>query len=602
MADKLVVELDLETGDITTAFGAIEKKARQSGKKSGKGFGTTFGATVSSFLGNVGAQAFSNALAGIRNEIGNVVGAAQNLEVIRTQFATILKSTDAAQKQIKELQDFAATTPFQLNGLALATRQLLSFGVAQKEIIPTLRQIGELAAGTGSDIADLTIPFGRLVSTQKLTLVELDKFADRGINLYGELSKQTGISLKNIRDEISKGRVPFDEFTTALNNLTQEGGLFFQATQKQSETLQGVLSTLDDNADNLRATFGSLFSPLIAQAAKILTTAIQNLNTSLTNIQFKDVIAGLKEINDAVITFVIAPLELIANIGEFVFNSVVLSIQNTIRNLGFLGGKLAEFLDFIGVDAPEGLKTFAESSQEVFEQQAAKTKESLDTIFDFPVSDKLATANEELAIQLAETDRLLEQSAANTKKTTEKSAKQIGKTATGVGKILSNTFARSISGGIQNIVNSIAKGENVFENFGKFLLRTFGDLAITLGEFFILKGKATQALLNVNPPAATIGAGIALVALGSILKAFSGGGGGGGSSASAGGGAQAAPAGLQPVAFDDEQDLQDEPQTNVTVQINGDVLDSDETGTRIAEILSESFGKQGIVLTDARIV
>lgn len=603
MADKLIVELDLETGDIKTAFDKIQKKSSESGKKSGSNFGKNFSASVSSFIGNVAAIGFTKAVSGIKNELGRAIDAAKNLEVIETQFKTILKSTDAAQKQIKDLQDFAATTPFQLNGLSVATRQLLSFGVAQEKIIPTLRQIGELAAGTGSDIADLTIPFGRLVSTQKLTLVELDKFADRGINLYGKLSEQTGISLKEIRDEISKGRVPFDEFTKALNDLTGQGGLFFQATLKQSQTLEGTLSTLGDNADQLRGSFGKLFSPFLLKGAQLLTTAFQNLNTKLSGISTQDAIESLFAFNKAVIEFVVAPLELVANIGTFVFKKVVESISATVASLGFLGGKLAEFLEFINVDAPEGLTTFAESSRETFNEAAAETQTAFDNIFSFPVSDKLATANEELRDGLTETNTILEEQAKATKKIVDKNGKNISKTASNVQKIINNSLVRGISGGIQNVVQSLQKGEDVFANFGKFVLTAFGDLAITLGEFFIAEGIATQALIAINPPSATIAAGAALVALGTLIKGFAGGGtsGGGGGGGGAGGGvAGPAAGGIQPIEFVDNETLNTEPNTNVTVQINGDVLDSDETGTRIAEILSDSFGKQGIVLTDAR--
>jgi hypothetical protein len=233
-----------------------------------------------SFAGNIAANAVGKALNLIQEGFRKSVEAAKSLEVIEVQFRTMLGSAQAAQKQLQELQDFAATTPFQLPGLAVATRQLLSFGVAQEDIVPTLRKIGDLAAGTGSQIDELTIPYGRLISTQKLTLVELDKFADRGINLYGKLAQQTGISLKQIRDDISKGRVPFEEFEKALASLTNEGGLFFNATQKQSETLAGVISTLDDNFFNLAAEVGKAFKPALVDSAKEITGIVQNLTAA----------------------------------------------------------------------------------------------------------------------------------------------------------------------------------------------------------------------------------------------------------------------------------------------------------------------------------
>ena len=181
MANTITVELNLDDVSASRGLKKFETKSKNAGEKSGDSFAKGFVSNFSSFLAaNLGADLIRGAFRGLTNELFRIVDAGKNLEVISTQFRTILGSADAAQKQLKDLQRFAATTPFQLEGLAVSTRQLLSFGVAQENIIPTLRQLGDLAAGTGARIDELTIPFGRLQSTQKLTLLELDKFADRG--------------------------------------------------------------------------------------------------------------------------------------------------------------------------------------------------------------------------------------------------------------------------------------------------------------------------------------------------------------------------------------------------------------------------------------
>lgn len=282
MAEQVGVEITVEERAALQALTKLSKGFQDTEKQAKKSFGR-IDSFVSNFAANLASQAVSKSLGLITDNIGEIVDASAKLEVFRTQFETILGSTQAAEQQLRELQQFAATTPFQIDGLALATRQLLSFGVTSQDVIPTLRQLGDLAAGTGSNIDELTIPFGRLVSTQKLTLVELDKFADRGINLYGKLSEQTGISLKVIRDEISKGKVPFKEFTKALEDLTSEGGTFFGATQKQSETLDGVISTLNDNIFNFQGTIGDAFRPALIAGAKEITTIIQNLTKAIAD-------------------------------------------------------------------------------------------------------------------------------------------------------------------------------------------------------------------------------------------------------------------------------------------------------------------------------
>jgi phage tail tape-measure protein len=234
MANEVKVKLTVEEKQAIKAIAKLNKSIDKFSNEAVKDL-KKVDTSMSSFKGNLAAMAASGIagkiFGGITAGIKSTVAAAAELEVFETQFKTMLGSTKAAQDQLQELQEFAATTPFQLPGLASSTRQLLSFGIAQKDIIPTLQTLGDIAAGVGAEIGDLTIPFGRLQSTQKLTLIELDKFADRGVNIFKQLSLQTGVSLKNIRDDISKGKIPFEEFTTAIQTMTDEGGIFFKGME-----------------------------------------------------------------------------------------------------------------------------------------------------------------------------------------------------------------------------------------------------------------------------------------------------------------------------------------------------------------------------------
>lgn len=605
MANTITVELDLDTLVAQGKLKGFEKKSKESGEKAGSSFGKGFAASL---LGNIGADLFRDAFRGIANELNSIVSAGKNLEVIETQFQTLLKSTSAAQKQLEDLQNFAATTPFQLEGLALATRQLLSFGTAQEDIIPTLRQLGDLAAGTGSRIDELTIPFGRLASTQKLTLVELDKFADRGINLYGQLSKQTGISLKIIRDEISKGKVPFEEFTKALNTLTNEGGLFFNATQKQSKTLSGVLSTLGDNVFNLRANLGKLFSPIIIKVVDILTKSIQDLQKELSTITVEDAQKGLVRFNQGVIDYLIRPLELFANVGKVVFDGVNLALQGVVASLGFVGGKFAELLSKFGIDneLTQGLMAFKETSAQVFDEFSQKADESVGGIFDTPIAEKAEEFNAQLSESLAKTDEVV---SASTKSigdkvgnTFDKTLDTVGKTSKAMGSIVKNSLARGISQSIQTIVTAIGKGEDAFQAFSKVFLGVIGDMAIKLGETLILSGIGIESLKSLGG-AAAIAAGAGLVAIGTIIKNAAGGGAAG---AGAGGGDTAIP-NDQALAtgreLTDEEEVEDRRVASVTnIQIEGSLVAQEDLGQFITDVQNETREKNGTFETNVRVV
>lgn len=57
--------------------------------------------------------------------------------------------------------------------------------------------------------------------------------------------------MASLYDRISKGTMSVDEITASMVRATSEGGRFYQSMEKQSQTLNGQLSTLKDNADQL---------------------------------------------------------------------------------------------------------------------------------------------------------------------------------------------------------------------------------------------------------------------------------------------------------------------------------------------------------------
>lgn len=66
-----------------------------------------------------------------------------------------------------------------------------------------------------------------------------------------EISERTGESMASLYDRISKGTMTIDEITQSMVHATSEGGKFYQSMEKQSQTLNGQLATLKDNADTL---------------------------------------------------------------------------------------------------------------------------------------------------------------------------------------------------------------------------------------------------------------------------------------------------------------------------------------------------------------
>jgi hypothetical protein len=154
---------------------------------------------------------------------------------------------------------------------------------------------------------------------------------------------------------------------------------------------------------------------------------------------------------------------------------------------------------------------------------------------------------------------------------------------------INNAFARAISTSIQVLVTSLAKGENALANFAKAFLGVLGDLAIQLGTLLIAGGQGLGALFTGNP-AGAIGFGVALVAIGALLKTLSSDGLG------TAGVPPAQDAVTAPIIGDGNlSDGLREAGAAVQVNIQGDVFDSEETGLRIADILKDQGFSNAVV-------
>jgi hypothetical protein len=180
---------------------------------------------------------------------------------------------------------------------------------------------------------------------------------------------------------------------------------------------------------------------------------------------------------------------------------------------------------------------------------------------------------------------------------TDSDLKKLKAQTQALANVFKQSLAKGISGGIQNIINSIGKGEDAFKNFSKFFLQTIGDMAIKMGETLILTGIGIVSLKGLQG-AAAIAAGAGLVALGTIIKNAAGGGGSeSAGTASGGGGAPIEDGGLAEI---EEQDFERQTPSQINITVEGSLVQQEELGQFIADVQSEINQKNGAVIVNPR--
>ena len=190
-----------------------------------------------------------------------VVGVKYNaqLEQLQTSFEVMTGSAEKGAEVLERVRQIAASTPFETEGLASTVQLLMNYNLTADDAIEKMTMLGDISQGNQDKLSRIAMAYGQMSSAGKVLLEDVKQMTEAGFNPLAEISETTGESMASLYDRISAGKVTVDEITASMVRATSEGGKYFQSMEKQSQTLNGQLSTLKDNAMSL---LGDVMTPL----------------------------------------------------------------------------------------------------------------------------------------------------------------------------------------------------------------------------------------------------------------------------------------------------------------------------------------------------
>lgn len=209
----------------------------------------------------------------IISTLGTVRGEFQQFEIA---FETMLGSGQKAKGMISDLANLAASTPFDMKGVVNGAKQLLAYGFAANEITDTMRRLGDVSAGLGLNLQDLTWLYGTTMVQGRLFTRDLMQFTGRGIPLTEELAKQFGVTKDKVLELVTAGKVGFPEVKKAIESLTNEGGKFGGLIEKQSHSITGQISNIQDTIEMAINDLGTQTEGLMNDALDITSKVIDH--------------------------------------------------------------------------------------------------------------------------------------------------------------------------------------------------------------------------------------------------------------------------------------------------------------------------------------
>lgn len=277
---EAIATLDLtqkEINELTSGFAGANKAGRN------------FSTGVNDSLENA-----RNSIQGLKEVFGvfqslfqKPISAAIDIEQTETSFNVLIGNTEKAKAFLEDLKEYGAKTPFTLPHLTEAAQTMLGFGITAQDTNNYIKMLGDISGGNAQKLQSLSLAFSQIQSTGRLMGQDLLQLINGGFNPLKVISEQTGKSMGQLKKDMEEGKISADDVTNAMKSATQEGGLYYGMLEKQSQTLGGQLSNLEDSFIKVQQSIGAV----VGQALRPLIYVIQRVTDGLTN--FSPILTGI---------------------------------------------------------------------------------------------------------------------------------------------------------------------------------------------------------------------------------------------------------------------------------------------------------------------
>lgn len=243
---KFSVELDLkklqkQVEEANRKLDAISKNAEngaERAKRASKQVADANKGTADSFskIAQMAKKAFAAFAVG--DLVRQVINVRTEMDSLERSFVSLTQSSEKGQELTSWMKDFAAKTPFMVQGLASATQTMLGFGLSADEAKKYITALGDISMGNQEKLSSLALAFSQMSSAGKLMGQDLMQMINAGFNPLTEIARKTGKTVGELKENL--GAIPLEEVKEAFISATQEGGLFNGMLEKQADGLAGV--------------------------------------------------------------------------------------------------------------------------------------------------------------------------------------------------------------------------------------------------------------------------------------------------------------------------------------------------------------------------
>ena len=214
---------------------------------------------------------------GLKELASKVISVRSEFESMETSLKVLLGGNEERLNNIMgKIKEYALASPLNTKDMVGAVQMMTSFGIEAEKSIDYLKAIGDVSMGDAGKFNSLALAFSQMSSAGKLMGQDLMQMVNAGFNPLEEISRKTGKSIGELKNEMSKGAITSKMVQDAFISATSAGGKFFGMSSEGAKTLNGQISMLEESFDNMFNEIGSKGEGVVMSAVQAATSLVEN--------------------------------------------------------------------------------------------------------------------------------------------------------------------------------------------------------------------------------------------------------------------------------------------------------------------------------------
>ena len=212
---------------------------------------------------------------GAMNFVDNIIEKGGKLEQQRLSIGAILGNTAEATDLFSKVKNLAVVSPFGVTELDAMTKQLSAYGFEYSELFDMTKRLADISAATGTGVDRLALALGHVRSETALTGYTLRQFSMANVPLLQKLADKLGVTTAQVRKMVSKKEISYNDVLSVINDLTNQGGPFFEAQETMSQALNAKFKNLRDSYEIM---FNEIAESKVGDALKDVAGILTNVS------------------------------------------------------------------------------------------------------------------------------------------------------------------------------------------------------------------------------------------------------------------------------------------------------------------------------------